>query len=142
MARFIEDAEYEGFINVEKIKDIYRRADEGIGIRFTDTKTREIESGCAIDKFVSDVIGETFIKQVIPMEEPLYAVHRDVKAEGRYWIEPLKFIALTADGKLKGVILNCEFIVVEPFVDDCIGFFRKNELAQFNIVGGSVEAED
>lgn len=148
MARFVQAKGYKHFINADKVKGFYQRKDNCIVVEYCDEEIEAISfNEChapnyATDKFMNELEGSAYIKQVIPVTQPMYAVYNNCGDSKGQCIEPIYHIVLTADGIVKGAVLtNGYFEVVEGGIGDCEGLYYEHELSQFNIVNNPVGDE-
>lgn len=99
--------------------------------------------GSKVEEAIRDLRGERHIIQVFPTAQPLYAVY---KAEGEYFAELVSYLALCADGEIRGLEWREGWFDIISENENCEGLYPEDQLAQFPGIetgaGGSTLSEN
>lgn len=126
MARFIEANGL--YINVDFVKQYWRTKSEKLCIELSNGGTVSVSPSHA-DYVQAELEGRYYVVELVPVQEPVYAVYD--KETGGYFAGRIHYIALCADGYIRGVEnFGGGFDLLSD--GDCAGVFHRNQLGQFS----------
>lgn len=127
MKRFVNINGY--YINTDFVKEFWRENDGELKIAMSDDLIVTVPRNSA--NFVQkELMGEYFFTQVISAQDPVYAVFRE--DDGSYSSAPVHYLAVCADGCIRGV--DCDgFFDFFDNASNFEGIFPEDRLSDFGI---------
>ena len=134
MSRFVD---IKGrYINTASVRSFWQTKDGVLHVELPEDE-RESVPGVQAGYTMKQLMGEDRIVQVIPAVALVYAVYKDGE---EYFSEPVHYLALCADGSIRGVEC-CDgwFDVITE--SNCEGLYPENQLNQFRGLGKEVDSQ-
>ena len=116
-------------INVDFVESFWQAKDGELRVYLRGGGIEKVPPKQA-GRVMQQLSGELHIVQVLPAAEPVYAVYRN-EDEGGYFATPVHYLALCADGAIRGVEYCDGWFDLVDEIGNFVGLNPKRELRQF-----------
>jgi hypothetical protein len=125
------------YINADLVRSFWQTKDGSLHVELTEDE-QEIVPGTQAGYTMSQLMGENYIVQVIPTVAPVYAVYKD---EEEYFTIPVHYLALCADGSIRGVECCDGWFDTISENGNCEGLYPEDRLDQFPGLGKGADSK-
>ena len=116
-------------INVDFVESFWQAKDGELRVYLRGGGVEKVPPKQA-GRVMQQLSGELHIVQVLPAAEPVYAVYRN-EDEGGYFANPVHYLALCADGAIRGVECCDGWLDIADESSNFVGLNPKSQLGQF-----------
>ena len=119
------------YINAEFVRSFWLTKDGALHVELSENK-QEIVPGTQAGYRMKQLTGDGYIVQVFPTVAPAYAVYKD---EEEYFADPVHYLALCADGSIRGVECCDGWFDTISENGNCEGLYPADQLDRFPGLG-------